>query len=102
MIPSWRRPGCPRSQDVASLIVLGWPSPAVRPLSLRSGPVEVLLVHLLIGLIVFALVFGLIRLVLPGLGAPDWAITAANLIVAAMFLVWLLYLLMPLLHSAMP
>jgi hypothetical protein len=61
---------------------------------------ETLLIHLLVGLIVFGVIFALITLVLPQLGLPAWITQAVRLVLAAIFLIWLLYLLLPLVRTA--
>lgn len=62
--------------------------------------VESLLLHLLIGIIVFGAVFAVIKLILPGIGLPAWAVQAALIVASCIFLVWLIYLLVPLAHGA--
>ena len=62
---------------------------------------EGLLIHLLIGLIIFGVVFALIQLVLPQLGLPAWITQAVRIVVAAIFLIWLIYLLLPLVRTAL-
>jgi hypothetical protein len=62
--------------------------------------VETLLIHLLIGLIVFGALFALVKLVLPHLELPAWTITAVLIVLSTLFLVWLIYLLLPLVHMA--
>ena len=61
---------------------------------------EGLLIHLLVGLIIFGVIFALIQLVLPQLGLPPWITQAVRIVVAAIFLIWLLYLLLPLARTA--
>lgn len=61
---------------------------------------EGLLLQLLIGLIVFGVIFAILRLVVPNLGLPPWVSQAVLLVVGAIFLIWLIYLLLPLAHRA--
>jgi hypothetical protein len=62
--------------------------------------IESLLLHLLIGLIVFGCIFAVVRLVLPNIGLPEWAAQAAYIVLCCLFLVWLIYLLLPLVRSS--
>jgi len=59
---------------------------------------EGLLLQLLIGIVVFGAIFAVVQLVLPHIGLPDWAVAAVRIVLACIFLIWLIYLLMPLLH----
>jgi prepilin signal peptidase PulO-like enzyme (type II secretory pathway) len=61
---------------------------------------EPLLVQLLIGIIVFGVLFTILLLVLPQLGLPLWVTQAVRIILAGIFLIWLIYLLFPLMHRA--
>jgi prepilin signal peptidase PulO-like enzyme (type II secretory pathway) len=61
---------------------------------------EPLLVQLLIGIIVFGVLFTILLLVLPQLGLPIWVTQAVRIILAGIFLIWLIYLLFPLMHRA--
>ena len=60
---------------------------------------EGLLIHLLVLLIILAVVVGLIRLAQSAGVLPGWMGQAAMLIVGAIFLIALIYLLVPLMHS---
>lgn len=62
---------------------------------------EGLLVQLLVGIIVFGCLFAVLVLVLPQLGLPPWVTSAVRIILAAIFLIWLIYLCVPLLHRAL-
>jgi hypothetical protein len=62
---------------------------------------EGILLQLLIGLIIFGVLFALLMLVLPQLGLPDWTVQAVRLVLAAIFLIWIIYLVFPLLHRAL-
>jgi uncharacterized membrane protein len=62
--------------------------------------VEGLLLQLLVGIIVFGVLFTILLLVLPQLGLPLWVTQAVRIILAGIFLIWLIYLLFPLMHRA--
>jgi uncharacterized membrane protein len=62
--------------------------------------VEGLLLQLLVGIIVFGVLFTILLLVLPQLGLPIWVTQAVRIILAGIFLIWLIYLLFPLMHRA--
>ena len=62
---------------------------------------EPILVQLIVGIIVFGALFAVLVLVLPQLGLPLWVTQAVRIILAAIFLIWIIYLLVPLMHRAL-
>lgn len=62
---------------------------------------EGILLKLLIGVIVFGVIFAVLRIVLPNLTLPAWVGQIVYLVLSVIFLIWLIYLLLPLLHTAL-
>ena len=61
---------------------------------------EGLLIKFVVGVIVFGVLFAIVRLILPNLGLPAWVGQVVLLVLGAVFVIWLLYLLVPLIHMA--
>lgn len=63
---------------------------------------EGILLHLVVLLIILAVVVGIVRLAQQAGLLPGWMGQAAMLVIGAVFLIMLIYTLVPLMHSSVP